>query len=162
KEDVKCKNPWLSIVTAAHPSTITTILKDENNQAGADGLFARFIFYARVSPEDVHKRRKREIDNVTGEYAPESYRYPSLTHIMYFLYLMHHNEMLKLNISDAARPRLEYLTLDDCSAESIQKMAKLVQQNINEYLTISPEITLSAIELMTFYIETKNLCMDFP
>ncbi|CAF2073335.1 unnamed protein product [Rotaria magnacalcarata] len=218
KGDVKCENPWLSIVAAAHPGTITTILKDENNQTGADGLFARFIFSARVSPEDVHKRRKREIDSITGEYAPESYCYPSLTHIMYFLYLMHHNEVLKLKISDAAneilirthneynnividfqgyediictlfsksrdhlyricgllhlfhqactyvlkaRPQLEYLIFDDASAESIQQMAKLAQQNINEYLTISPEIARTAVELMTFYVETKKTLHGFP
>ncbi|CAF4140696.1 unnamed protein product, partial [Rotaria sp. Silwood1] len=61
-----------------------------------------FVFSARISPEDVHKRRKREADSITGEYTPESYGYPSLTHIMYFIYLMHHNEVLKLKISEAA------------------------------------------------------------
>jgi hypothetical protein len=41
KGDIKCENPWLSIVAAAHPNAIINILKDENNQLGADGLFAR-------------------------------------------------------------------------------------------------------------------------
>ena len=62
----------------------------------------RFIFSARISPDDVHKRRKREIDSVTGQYPAESYTYPSLTHVMYFIFLMHHNEDLKLKLSDAA------------------------------------------------------------
>ncbi|CAF2877804.1 unnamed protein product [Rotaria sp. Silwood2] len=41
KGDVKCENPWLSIVAAAHPGAIINILKEENNQLGSDGLFAR-------------------------------------------------------------------------------------------------------------------------
>lgn len=41
KGDIKCENPWLSIVAAAHPSAVLNILKEENNQLGADGLFAR-------------------------------------------------------------------------------------------------------------------------
>ena len=55
-----------------------------------------------MSPEDVHKRTKREIDTRTGEYNVQSCSYPSLTHIMYFTYLMHHDEPLTLKISDAA------------------------------------------------------------
>ncbi|CAF1490885.1 unnamed protein product [Rotaria sordida] len=72
KGDVKCENPWLSIVAAAHPVTIINILKEENNQLGGDGLFARFVFSARISPEDVHKRRKRAADSIAEEYPGQS------------------------------------------------------------------------------------------
>jgi hypothetical protein len=41
KGDIKCENPWLSIVAAAHPGAIMNILKEENNQLGGDGLFPR-------------------------------------------------------------------------------------------------------------------------
>jgi hypothetical protein len=41
KGDIKCENPWLSIVAAGHPSAIMNILKEDNSQLGADGLFAR-------------------------------------------------------------------------------------------------------------------------
>ena len=41
KGDVKSENPWLSIITAAHPGAIINILKEEHNQLGVDGLFAR-------------------------------------------------------------------------------------------------------------------------
>ncbi|CAF3556086.1 unnamed protein product, partial [Rotaria socialis] len=102
KGDVKCENPWLSIVAADHPVSILNILKEDNSQLGADGLFARFIFSARLSPQDIHKRRKCEIDITTGEYAPESHNYPSLTYIMYFIFLMHHDENVELKISEAA------------------------------------------------------------
>jgi hypothetical protein len=44
KGDIKCDNPWLSIVSAAHPGAIINILKDESSQAGGDGLFARYCF----------------------------------------------------------------------------------------------------------------------
>ncbi|CAF1427877.1 unnamed protein product [Rotaria sordida] len=218
KGDVKCENPWLSIVAAAHPGAIMNILKEENNQLGADGLFARFIFSARMSPEDVHKRAKRETDTVTGEYNLQSCSYPSLTHIMYFIYLMHHNELLTLKISQAANeilmrthdeynnmvigfqgyqdilctlfsksrdhlyricgllhllhqacsyvlkvePQLQYLVFDDIAAESIQKMATLAQRNIDEYLTISPDIAQTTVELMKFYVDTKKLLYGFP
>ncbi|CAF4089393.1 unnamed protein product, partial [Rotaria magnacalcarata] len=102
KGDVKCENPWLSIVAADHPVSILNILKEDNSQLGADGLFARFIFSARLSPQDIHKRRKCEIDITTGEYTPESHNYPSLAYIMYFIFLMHHDENVELKISEAA------------------------------------------------------------
>jgi hypothetical protein len=41
-------------------------------------------------------------------------------------------------------------------------MAILAKQNINEYITISPEIAESAIELMKFYVDTKKLLYGFP
>ena len=41
KGDVKCEDPWLSIIAAGHPGTIMNILKEENSQLGADDLFAR-------------------------------------------------------------------------------------------------------------------------
>ncbi len=62
----------------------------------------RFIFSARISPQDVHKRIKRSTNASTGEYNLDSCSYPSLTHIMYFIHLMHHNDVLKLKISPAA------------------------------------------------------------
>src|SRR5690349_15415065 len=62
----------------------------------------RFVFSARISPEDIHKRIKRCIDPTNAEYNVDSCSYPSLTHIMYFIHLMHHQEMLTLKISSAA------------------------------------------------------------
>ena len=62
----------------------------------------RFIFSARISPEDVHKRSKRNIDSATGEYNVQSCAYPSLSHLMYFIYLMHHDQLLTLKMSQAA------------------------------------------------------------
>lgn len=62
----------------------------------------RFIFSARISPEDIHKRKKRDYDSIVDEYDVESSFYPSLTHIMYFIHLMHHNEVLTLRISEEA------------------------------------------------------------
>ena len=62
----------------------------------------RFIFSARISPEDIHKRNKRDNDGGLGEYNEESFSYPSLTHIMYFIHLMHHDEALTLRISQEA------------------------------------------------------------
>ncbi|CAF1413702.1 unnamed protein product [Adineta steineri] len=218
KGDIKCENPWLSIVAAAHPGAIINILKEESNQLGNDGLFARFVFSARISPEDIHKRSKREIDTTTGEYTIKSSNYPSLAHIMYFIHLMHHNKSFTLKISQEANeilmrahneyshmvvgfqgyqdelctlfsksrdhlyricgllhllhqaciyilkaePRLEYLVFDDASAESIEKMAMLAQQNIDEYLTISPDIAETTLELMNFYVNTKKLLYGFP
>ncbi|CAF3443653.1 unnamed protein product, partial [Rotaria sp. Silwood2] len=61
-----------------------------------------------------------------------------------------------------ARPQLEYLVFDDTSAESIQQIVKLAQENINDYLTISPDIAQTAVELMKFYVETKKLLHGFP
>ncbi|CAF1001672.1 unnamed protein product [Adineta ricciae] len=218
KGDIKCENPWLSIVAAAHPSTIINILKDENNQSGADGLFARFIFSARISPEDVHKRNKRDIDKSNSDYDTTSSAYPSLSHIMYFIYLMHHDQFLTLKMSPGANdiltythneynnmvigfqgyqdilctifsksrdhlyricglfhllhkacsyilkiePPLQYLLFDDSTAESIQKMASLAKENMDDYLTISADAALTAVELMKFYVDTKKLLYSFP
>ncbi|CAF2950321.1 unnamed protein product [Rotaria sp. Silwood2] len=218
KGDIKCENPWLSIVAAAHPSAIINILKDENNQSGVDGLFARFIFSARFSPEDVHKRSKRDVDTTASEYNTQSSPCPSLSHIMYFIYLMHHDQILTLKMSPAANeiltythdeynnmvigfqgyqdilctlfsksrdhlyricgllhlfhkacsyvlkiePLLQYLLFDDLAADSIQKMANLAKENMDEYLTISAEVALTAVELMKFYVDTKKLLYGFP
>jgi hypothetical protein len=57
---------------------------------------------------------------------------------------------------------LQYLIFDDEAAESIQKMAKLAKENINEYITISAEIAESTVELMKFYVDTKKLLYGFP
>jgi hypothetical protein len=67
-----------------------------------NSCYQRFVFSARISPEDVHKRTKRQIDTVTGEYDNQSCSYPSLTHIMYFIHLMHHEEPFTLKFSQAA------------------------------------------------------------
>ncbi|CAF4099861.1 unnamed protein product [Adineta steineri] len=201
-----------------HPGAIINILKEESNQLGNDGLFARFVFSARISREDIHKRSKREIDTITGEYTIESSYYPSLAHIMYFIHLMHNNKSFTLKISQEANeiimrahneynhtvvgfqgyqdelctlfsksrdhlyricgllhllhpactyilkaePRLEYLVFDDASAESIERIANLAQQNIDEYLTISSDIAETTLELMNFYVNTKKLLYGFP
>ncbi|CAF1291085.1 unnamed protein product [Rotaria sordida] len=218
KGDIKCENPWLSIVAAAHPSTIINILKEENNQLGADGLFARFIFSARISPEDVHKRSKRDTDATNGELYVQPSAYPSLSHIMYFIYLMHDNQTLTLKMSQAANdilththdeynnmvigfqgyqdvlctlfsksrdhlyricglvhllhqactyvlkaePQLQYLVLDDIAAESIQRVASIARESMNDYLIIQPEVALTTVELMKFYVDTKKLLYGFP
>ncbi|CAF4630988.1 unnamed protein product, partial [Rotaria sp. Silwood2] len=194
KGDVKCENPWLSIVAAAHPGTIINILKEENNQLGADGLFARFIFSARISPEDVHKRCKREINNITGGYTQESYSYPTANEVLIRTHNEYNNILIEFQGYEdiictlfskscdhlyricgllhlfhqaciyvlKARPQLEYLVFDDTSAESIQQIVKLAQENINDYLTISPDIAQTAVELMKFYVETKKLLHGFP
>ena len=52
--------------------------------------------------------------------------------------------------------------LDDVAAESIQKMAALAKENMDDYLTISPEIALTTVELMKFYVDTKKLLYGFP
>ncbi|CAF0785848.1 unnamed protein product [Rotaria sordida] len=106
EDDIKCENPWLSIITAAHPDTIMNILKEKNSQLEADGLFAWFIFSACISPEDVHKCTKHEIDQVAEEHNTDSCNYPSLTHIMYFIYLIYHDEPLTLKISQVANGTL--------------------------------------------------------
>ena len=62
----------------------------------------RFLFSARISAEDVHKRMKREKDPGTNEYNPQKCSFPSLTHIFYFLHLMHHDEDINLKISEEA------------------------------------------------------------
>ena len=62
----------------------------------------RSIFSARISFEDIHKRNKRDYDGGLGEYNEESLSYPSLTHIIYFIHLMHHDEVLTLRISQEA------------------------------------------------------------
>ncbi|CAF4128008.1 unnamed protein product [Rotaria sordida] len=218
KGDIKCENPWLSIVAAAHPSAIINILKEENNQLGADGLFARFIFSARISPEDVHKRSKRDTDATNGELYVQPSAYPSLSHIMYFIYLMHDNQTLTLKMSQAANdilththdeynnmvigfqgyqdvlctlfsksrdhlyricglvhllhqactyvlkaePQLQYLVLDDIAAESIQRVASIARESMNDYLIIQPEVALTTVELMKFYVDTKKLLYGFP
>ncbi|CAF1513200.1 unnamed protein product [Rotaria sordida] len=59
-------------------------------------------------------------------------------------------------------PQLQYLVFDDIAAESIQKMATLAQRNIDEYLTISPDIAQTTVELMKFYVDTKKLLYGFP
>ncbi|CAF2980051.1 unnamed protein product [Rotaria sp. Silwood2] len=214
---IKCENPWLSIVIAAHPNAIMNILKEENCQLGIDGLFSRFVFSACILPENVHKRSKREMVKITGDYNTDSCSYPSLTHIMYFIHLMHHEGPLTLKISEAANdilirthdeynnmiigfqghqdvlctlysksrdhlyricgllhllhqaciyvlkaePQLKYIDFDDVAAESIRNMAILAKENIVEYLTISPEIAQTAVELMKFYIDTKKLLYGF-
>ncbi|CAF2594636.1 unnamed protein product [Rotaria sp. Silwood2] len=214
---IKCENPWLSIVIAAHPNAIMNILKEENCQLGIDGLFSRFVFSACILPENVHKRSKREMVKITGDYNTDSCSYPSLTHIMYFIHLMHHEGPLTLKISEAANdilirthdeynnmiiefqghqdvlctlysksrdhlyricgllhllhqaciyvlkaePQLKYIDFDDVAAESIRNMAILAKENIVEYLTISPGIAQTAVELMKFYIDTKKLLYGF-
>ncbi|CAF4939346.1 unnamed protein product [Rotaria sp. Silwood1] len=55
---------------------------------------------------------------------------------------------LDQNCTDIAKPQLEYLVFDDTSAEPIQKMVKLAKENINDYLTISADITQTTVELM--------------
>ncbi|CAF1370045.1 unnamed protein product [Rotaria sordida] len=218
KGDIKCENPWLSIIAAAHPSAIINILKEENNQLGADELFARFIFSARISPEDVHKRSKRDTDATNGECNVQSCAYPGLNHIMYFIYIMHHNQTVTLKMSQAANdilththdeynnmviafqgyqdvlctlfsksrdhlyricglmhllhqactyvlkadPPLQYLLLDDTATESIQRVANTARENMNDYLTIQPEIALTTVELMKFFVDTKKLLYGFP
>ncbi|CAF2047857.1 unnamed protein product [Rotaria magnacalcarata] len=102
KGDIKCENLWLSIVAAAHPGAIINILKEENNQSSADGLFARFLFSARMSPDDIHKRIKHDTNTTMSEHSQQICSYPSLTHIMYFIYLMHHKDILTLKISETA------------------------------------------------------------
>ena len=62
----------------------------------------RFIFSARISPEDVHKRNKREYDTTVGVYNVQSSFFPSLTHLMYCIHLMHHDQVLTLRISEEA------------------------------------------------------------
>jgi len=57
---------------------------------------------------------------------------------------------------------LQYLVLDDVAAESIQQVAALAKQNMNEYLTVSTEVALTAVELMKFYMDTKKLLYGFP
>ncbi len=57
---------------------------------------------------------------------------------------------------------MQYLVLDDIAAESIQKMATLAKENMDDYLTISPEVALTAVELMKFYVDTKKLLYGFP
>ncbi|CAF1326236.1 unnamed protein product [Rotaria sordida] len=218
KGDIKGENPWLSIVAAAHPSAIINILKEENNQLGANGLFARFIFSARISPEDVHKRSKRDTDATNGEFHVQPSAYPSLSHIMYFIYLMHDNQTLTLKMSQAtndilththdeynnmviafqgyqdvlctlfsksrdhlyricglvhllhqactyvlkAEPQLQYLVLDDIAAESIQRVASIARESMNDYPIIPPEVALTTVELMKFYDDTKKLLYGFP
>ncbi|CAF3852140.1 unnamed protein product [Rotaria sordida] len=144
------------------------ILYEENSQL-------RFIFSACMSPEDVHKHTKRKMDQVAMEYNTDSCNYLSLTHIMYFIYFMHHDEPLTLKISQATNDILirthdEYNNIvivfqrhDDtiylylCSAE-----LQLRYLDIVEYITISPEIAQTAVELMKFYIDTKILLYGFP
>lgn len=65
-------------------------------------IINRFVFSARISPEDVHKRKKHEIDTTITENNLQTCNYPSLSHIMYFIYLMHHEEPLTLKISQEA------------------------------------------------------------
>ena len=64
--------------------------------------FQRFIFSARISPEDVHKRTKHDLHIGTDEHNSQSYSYPSLTHVMYFIHLMHHDQPLTLKLSPEA------------------------------------------------------------
>lgn len=64
-----------------------------------DRFAHRFIFSARMSPEDIHKRYKRDIETTMNENIAQSCTYPSLTHIMYFIHLMHQSELFKLKIS---------------------------------------------------------------
>ena len=69
---------------------------------------ARFIFSARILSEDVHKRSKRDIDSSNSEYDTTSSAYPSLSHIVYFIYLMHHDQFLTLKMSPGANDILTY------------------------------------------------------
>ena len=62
----------------------------------------RFIFSARISPEDVHKRTKHVLDIDIREHNSRLYPYPSLTHVMYFIHLMHHEQPLTLKLSQEA------------------------------------------------------------
>lgn len=48
------------------------------------------------------------------------------------------------------------------ASESIQKMATLAKENMDDYLTISAEVALTAVELMKFYVDTKKLLYGFP
>ncbi|CAF2877785.1 unnamed protein product [Rotaria sp. Silwood2] len=171
-----------------------------------------------MSPEDVHKRCKRDMDTTSNEGTTQSCAYPSLTHIMYFIHLMHHTEVLTLKISQQAneilirthneynnmvigfqgyqdvlctlfskardhlycicgllhllhqaciyilqiQPPLQYLIFDDAAAESIQNIVKVEKRNIDDYLTISPDIAETTVELMKFYVNTKKLLYGFP
>lgn len=54
------------------------------------------------------------------------------------------------------------MTFNDAVAESIQKMAILVKENIDEYLTISAEVAQTTVQLMKFYVDTKKLLYGFP
>jgi len=54
------------------------------------------------------------------------------------------------------------LLFDDSVADSIQKMANLAKENMDDYLTISSEVALTAVELMKFYVDTKKLLYGFP
>jgi len=54
------------------------------------------------------------------------------------------------------------LVLDDAAAESIQKMVSLAKENMDQYLTITPEIAQTSVELMKFYVDTKKLMYGFP
>ena len=56
--------------------------------------------------------------------------------------------------------QLHYLVFDDLAAELIQKNAALEKQNIDDYVTISPHIAQTTIELMKFYVDTKKFYMD--
>jgi len=60
------------------------------------------------------------------------------------------------------KPQLQYLIFDDETAESIQKIALVAKQNINEYLTIPGDIAESTVQLMKFYVDTKKLLYGFP
>jgi hypothetical protein len=41
-------------------------------------------------------------------------------------------------------------------------MVIVAKENMDEYLTISPDIAQTAIELMKFYVDTKKLLYGFP
>ena len=41
-------------------------------------------------------------------------------------------------------------------------MASLAKENMNDYLTISSDAALAAVELMKFYVDTKKLLYGFP
>ncbi|CAF0983721.1 unnamed protein product [Rotaria sordida] len=130
------------------------ILYEENSQL-------RFIFSACMSPEDVHKHTKRKMDQVAMEYNTDSCNYLSLTHIMYFIYFMHHDEPLTLKISQATNDIL-IRTHDEYNNIVIVFQRHDDTIYIVEYITISPEIAQTAVELMKFYIDTKILLYGFP
>ena len=61
-----------------------------------------------------------------------------------------------------AKPPLQYSVFDEDAAQSIKKMALLAKENIGDYITISPEIAETSVELMKFYVDTKKLLYGFP
>lgn len=61
-----------------------------------------------------------------------------------------------------AKPPLQYSVFDEDAAQSIQKMAFLAKENIGDYITITPGIAETSVELMKFYVDTKKLLYGFP